>query len=53
MHMPAVVAARYSPDMKQFYEWLIDSGKPTKIAFTFIMRKLIFLVNILIKQGRM
>jgi transposase len=50
--MPAVVAARHNPDMKRFYERLIDAGKPAKVAFTAIMRKLILLANLLIKQNR-
>jgi len=53
LYMPAVVAARHNPDMKRFYERLIDAGKPAKVAFTAIMRKLILLVNVLIKQDRM
>ena len=35
------------------YERLIDAGKPAKVAFTAIMRKLILLANALIKQDRM
>ena len=52
--MPAIVAARHNPDMKQFYECLIDAGKPVKVALpTIIMRELILLVNALIKQDCM
>jgi transposase len=47
--MPAVVAARHNSVMKQFYDRLINSGKPAKVAFTTIMRKLILLANLLIK----
>ena len=53
LYMPAVVAARHNPDMKRFYDRLINAGKPTKVAFTAIMRKLILLANTLIKQDRM
>ncbi len=53
LYMPAVVAARHNPDMKRFYERLIDAGKPAKVVFTAIMRKLILLANVLIKQDRM
>ena len=53
LYMPSVVAARHNPDMKRFYERLIDAGKPAKVAFTAIMRKLILLANALIKQDRM
>ena len=53
LYMPAVDAARHNPDMKRFYERLIDAGKPAKVAFTTIMRKLILQANVLIKQDRM
>lgn len=53
LYMPAVVAARHNPDMKQFYDRLINVGKPSKVAFTAIMRKLILLANTLIKQDRL
>ena len=53
LYMPAVVAARHNSDMRRFYERLIDAGKPAKVAFTAIMRKLILLANALIKQDRM
>ena len=36
--------------MKRFYERLIKAGKPAKVAFTAIMRKLILLANTLIQQ---
>lgn len=52
LYMPAVVAARHNPDMKQLYDRLINAGKPAKLAFTAIMRKLILLANTLIKQDR-
>ena len=52
VYIPAVVAARHNPDMKRFYERLIKAGKPAKVAFTAIMRKLILLANSLIKQNR-
>ncbi|MBL4750103.1 MAG: transposase [Amylibacter sp.] len=53
LYMAAVVAARHNPDMKRFYERLIKAGKPAKVAFTAIMRKLIMLANTLIQQNRM
>ena len=52
LYMPAVVAARHNPDMKRFYDRLIKAGKPAKVALAAIMRKLILLANLLIKQDR-
>lgn len=40
MYMPALVATRFNPDMRAFYERLIAAGKPAKVAITAVMRKL-------------
>jgi transposase len=53
LYMPALVAARFNPDLKAKYDQLIAAGKPAKIAITAIMRKLIVLANTLIKANRM
>ena len=50
--MPALVAARFNPDMTAKYKALIDAGKPPKVAITAIMRKLIILANALLKSRR-
>ncbi len=52
LYMPALVAARFNPDMKRLYDRLIDAGKPAKVAITAVMRKLIVLANALIAQNR-
>lgn len=52
LYMPALVAIRFNPDMKQKYDALRQSGKPAKVAITAIMRKRIELANTLIKQDR-
>jgi transposase len=46
LYMPALVAARFNPDMRAKYETMIKQGKPQKVALTAIMRKLIELANI-------
>ena len=50
--MPALVAARFNPDLKAKYEHFIAAGKPPKVALTAIMRKLLVLANALLKAGR-
>ena len=50
--MPALVAARFNPDMKAKYAHLIETGKPAKVALTAIMRKLVVLANALLKANR-
>jgi hypothetical protein len=50
--MPALVAARFNPDMKAKYAHLIKTGKPAKVALTAIMRRLVVLANALLKGTR-
>jgi len=51
--MPALVAARFNPDLKSKYQQLIAAGKPAKIAITAVMRKLVVTVNALLKADRL
>lgn len=53
LYMPALVAARFNPDLKAKYQQLIAAGKPAKIAITAIMRKLIITANALLKADRL
>ena len=41
LYMPALVATRYNPHIKIYYERLIKRGKPHKCAIVAVMRKLI------------
>lgn len=52
LYMPALVAARFNPDMARKYKALTGTGKPAKLALAAIMRKLIELANTLVKQDR-
>ena len=53
LYMPALVAIRFNPDLKQKYQSMIRNRKPPKVALTAIMRKLIELANALIKADKM
>jgi len=53
LYMPALVAARFNPDLKAKYQQLIAQGKPAKIAITTVMRKLIVIANTLLKADRL
>tara|TARA_R110000772_G_scaffold225543_5_gene336187 strand:+ start:97 stop:1038 length:942 start_codon:yes stop_codon:yes gene_type:complete len=53
LYMPALVAARFNPDLKAKYRQLIAAGKPAKIAITTVMRKLIVIANALLKADRL
>ena len=51
--MPALVAARFNPDLKTVYQRLISAGKPPKVALTALMRKLVILANALLRDDRL
>lgn len=50
LYMAALVAVRFNPILKAFYQRLIEAGKPKKVALTAVMRKLIVLLNQLLKN---
>jgi hypothetical protein len=52
VYMPALVAARFNPDMRAKYRQLTAAGKPAKVALTAVTRKLIVLVNAFLKANR-
>lgn len=52
LYMPALVAARYNPDLTAVYQRLISAGKPPKVALTALMRKLVILANALLRDDR-
>ena len=53
LYMPALVAARFNPDLQTKYKQLIDAGKPAKVAITAVMRKLVVMANALLKANRL
>jgi transposase len=50
LYMAATVAARFNPILKTFYLRLVEKGKPKKVALTAVMRKLVVLLNLLLKK---
>ena len=50
LYMAALTASRSNPLLKAFYDRLIAAGKPAKVALTALMRKLIVLMNHLLKN---
>ena len=49
LYMGALVAARHNPVIREFYERLIAAGKPRKVALTACMRKLITILNAMVR----
>lgn len=45
LYMAALVATRFNPELKAFYERLVSRGKPKKVALTACMRKLLVCLN--------
>ncbi len=50
IYMAALVATRFNPILKTFYDRLVAAGKPKKVALVAVMRKLIVLLNHLLKN---
>uniref|UniRef100_UPI0039C9601C transposase n=1 Tax=Horticoccus sp. 23ND18S-11 TaxID=3391832 RepID=UPI0039C9601C len=50
LYLAALVATRFNPVLKSFYQRLVAAGKPKKVAITAVMRKLVVLLNHLIKN---
>ncbi|HTR17233.1 MAG TPA: IS110 family transposase [Acetobacteraceae bacterium] len=52
LYMAALVAARQNPVLKTFYERLINAGKAAKLALVAVIRKLVVILNAIIKSGQ-
>lgn len=52
LYMAAIVAIRRNPVMKDFYQRLVASGKPKKLAIVAVMRKLVIVANQILKTKR-
>ncbi len=48
--MAALIASRYNPHIKVFYERLLDLGKPKKVALVACMRKLLTILNAVMRE---
>ena len=51
LYMAAVVAARHNPVIRAFYGRLVAAGKPKKVALTACMRKLLTILNAMLRDG--
>lgn len=50
LYMSALVATRHNPVIKAYYQRLLDRGKPQKVALTACMRKLLLILNVMIRD---
>ncbi|NKN11426.1 IS110 family transposase [Rhizobium laguerreae] len=53
LFMAALVASRYNPDLKAFRDRLVAAGKPKIVAIVATMRKLLTILNAIIRDGRL
>ena len=51
LYMATLTAVRHNPVLQAFYERLVDAGKPAKVALTACMRKLLVILNTMVKNG--
>lgn len=50
LYMAALVASRHNPVLRTFYQRLLAAGKPKKVALTACMRKLLTILNAMLKH---
>lgn len=51
LYMAAVCASRFNPVIRAFYQRLIAAGKKPKVALTACMRRLLSILNTMIRNG--
>jgi len=51
LYMGALVAAQFNPVIRAFYLRLRATGKPAKVALTACMRKLLIILNAMVRNG--
>jgi len=53
LYMATMAAIRFNPVLKSFYERLIAKHKPKKVAMVACMRKLLTIINVLIRENKL
>lgn len=51
LYMAALSATKHNPVIKKFYERLMKKGKPFKVAITACMRKMITIMNVMVRSA--
>jgi transposase len=52
LYMACLVAIRHNPALKAFYRRLRDAGKPARLALVAAMRKLLTILNAMLRDGK-
>jgi transposase len=50
LYTGALIASRFNPAIKEFYERLVASGKPKKVVLVACMRKLLVILNAVMRE---
>jgi len=53
LYMATLSAIKWNPVIKAFYNRLIEAGKKKKVAITACMRKLLIILNSMVRSGNM
>jgi transposase len=52
LYMPTIVAKKHNPQIRVFYDRLVEKGKPKMVALIAAMRKLLTILNVMLKEGK-
>lgn len=52
LYMAALVASRFNAPLRAFYDRLCQAGKPKKVALVAVMRKLLTILNAMVRHRR-
>ncbi len=52
LYMASLVATRFNPVIKAYYDHLLEMGKAKKVALTACMRKLLIILNAIVREHR-
>ena len=50
--MGALAATRHNPQLRDFHQRLITAGKPKMVALIAVARKLLTILNAILRDGR-
>ena len=51
LYMATLVATRHNPVIRDFYNRLLQAGKPRKVALVACMRKLLTILNAMVRNN--
>jgi transposase len=51
LYLAAMTASRFNPELRDFYQRLRKEGKPPKLAFVAVARKLLVILNAMAREG--